>query len=155
MHILHISASSSSQDCCSPITVLAIFLSNLLENLGFPQGCKLPVYEDSSACIEWDNHTICGQGRARHMDSQKHFANEHVSACVKNQLMLLIKVDAVTQYATSGALASSRDALRADSDLRAYRPCRRRDGTAGTPGLIRRRHHRRAASLSMRTTGRA
>ena len=61
----------------------------------------------------------------------------------------------VTPYATSGALASSRDALRADSDLRAYRPCHRRDGTAGTPELIRRRHHRRAASLSVRTTGRA
>ena len=28
----------------------------------------------------------------------------------------------VTPYATSGALASSRDALRADLDLRAYRP---------------------------------
>ena len=33
----------------------------------------------------------------------------------------------VTPYATSGALASSRDALRADSDPRAYRPCHRRD----------------------------
>ena len=60
-----------------------------------------------------------------------------------------------TPYATSGALASSRDALRADSDLRAYRPCHRRDCTAGSPELIRRRHHRRAASLSVRTTGRA
>ena len=31
---------------------------------------------------------------------------------------------------------SSRDALRADSDLRAYGPCHRRDGTAGTPELL-------------------
>ncbi len=38
-------------------------------------------------------------------------------------------------YATSGALASSRDALRADSDLRAYGPCHQRDGTADTPEL--------------------
>ena len=61
----------------------------------------------------------------------------------------------VTPYATSGALASSQDALQADSDLRVYRPCHQRDCTAGTPELIRRRHHRRAASLSVRTTGRA
>ena len=33
-------------------------------------------------------------------------------------------------------MASSRDALRADSDLRAYRPCHRRDGTADTPELL-------------------
>ena len=65
------------------------------------------------------------------------------------------EVQDVTPYATSGALASSRDALRADSDLRAYSPCHRRDGTAGTPELIRRRHHRRAVSLSVSTTGRA
>ncbi len=37
---------------------------------------------------------------------------------------------------TSGALASSQDALRADSDLRAYGPCHRRDGTAGTQELL-------------------
>ncbi len=42
----------------------------------------------------------------------------------------------VATYATSGALASSRDALRADSDLRAYGPCHRRDGAAGTPELL-------------------
>ena len=54
---------------------------------------------------------------------------------------------------TSGALASSRDALRADSDLQTYRPCRRSDGTAGTPDLIRRSYHRRAALLSVMTTG--
>ncbi len=49
-------------------------------------------------------------------------------------------------------MLSSRDALLADSDLRAHRPCHRRDGTAGTPELVHRRHHRRAASLSVRTT---
>ncbi len=42
----------------------------------------------------------------------------------------------VATNATSGALASSRDALPADSDLRAYGPCHRRDGTAGTPELL-------------------
>ncbi len=34
------------------------------------------------------------------------------------------------------ACASSRDALRADLDLRAYGPCHRRDCTAGTPKLL-------------------
>ena len=59
----------------------------------------------------------------------------------------------VTLYATSGALASSRDALlvRADSDLRAYRPCHRRDGTVGTPELIYGCCHRRASSLAVMT----
>ena len=42
----------------------------------------------------------------------------------------------VATNATSGALASSRDALRADSDLRAYGPCHRRDGTADTLELL-------------------
>ncbi len=53
-------------------------------------------------------------------------------------------------------MASSRDALRADSDLRAYslRPCHRRDGTAGTPELIYRCFHSRTSTLSVTTTGR-
>jgi hypothetical protein len=46
------------------------------------------------------------------------------------------EVHGVATYATSGACASSRDALRADSDLRAYGPCHRRDGTAGNPELL-------------------
>ena len=67
----------------------------------------------------------------------------------------LRRIRHVTPFATSGALASSRDALQTVSDLRAYRPCHRRDGTAGTPELIYRCYHRRAASLSVMTTGRA
>ncbi len=63
----------------------------------------------------------------------------------------------VVQYATSGAYAISRDALWADSDLRApgYRPCHRRDGTAGPLELIYSCYHRRASPLSVTTTGRA
>ena len=41
-----------------------------------------------------------------------------------------LSMSTVTPYATSGALASSRDALRADSDLRAYSPVRAIGGTA-------------------------
>ena len=48
----------------------------------------------------------------------------------------LLGVKSVATTATSGALASSRDALRADSDLRAYGPCHRRDGTSDTPELL-------------------
>ncbi len=44
--------------------------------------------------------------------------------------------ESVATYATSGALASSRDALRADSDLRAYGPCHQRDCTVDTPELL-------------------
>jgi hypothetical protein len=60
---------------------------------------------------------------------------------------------------TIGAYASrcSLDALRADSDPRAYRPCHRlagRDGTASTPelGPGGGRHRRRASPLSVRTS---
>ncbi len=54
---------------------------------------------------------------------------------------------------TSGGYANSRDALLANSDLLAYKPCHRRDGTAGTPELIYRCYHRRASPLSVTTTG--
>ncbi len=56
-------------------------------------------------------------------------------------------------YVKSGALASSRDSLRADSDLRAYGPCHQRDGTAGTPELLPQLPPQ-ASALSVKTTGR-
>ncbi len=60
-------------------------------------------------------------------------------------------------YSTAGAVASSRDTLRADPDLRAYRPCHMRDGTAGDSELIVicTCYHRRASPLSVTSTGRA
>ena len=65
----------------------------------------------------------------------------------------MLDLQFVTPYATSGALASSRDALRADSDLRAYSPCHWRDGTAGTPELIRvKACIRLVANLAIRCT---
>ena len=54
----------------------------------------------------------------------------------------VVRVGSVAPYATTGALASSWDALLADSDLRAYRPCHRRDCTAGTLELLYRCYHR-------------
>ena len=64
---------------------------------------------------------------------------------------------AVAPHATPGAYdASSQVTLRADSDLRAYRPCHWRDGTAGIPSPELRCYpsHRRASTLSVTTTGR-
>ncbi len=59
----------------------------------------------------------------------------------------------VATYATSGALASSRDALRADSDLRAYG-----HAIGGTAQQALRSFYRsyrsRASALSVTTTGR-
>jgi hypothetical protein len=60
-----------------------------------------------------------------------------------------------SRRAPYAAYASSRDALRAESDHRAYRPCHRKDGTAGIPELMYRCYHIRAAPLSVTTTARA
>ena len=48
----------------------------------------------------------------------------------------------------------SQNELLADSDHLAYRPCHRRDDTAGTPELIYRCYRLLAAPLSVTTTGR-
>ncbi len=53
------------------------------------------------------------------------------------------------------ATAKPEEALRAASDHLAYRPCHRRDGTAGSPEPIHRCHSLRAVPLSVTTTGRA
>ena len=82
------------------------------------------------------------------------FAASRASSFVLSPYNHLYPVWSVTPYATSGQLARSRDALRADSDQRAYRPCHRRDGTAGTPELFYRCYRLRAAPLLVATTGR-
>ncbi len=74
------------------------------------------------------------------------------AAALPTSQIALCVVAPVATCATSGALASSRDALRADSDLRAYGPCHRRDGTAGTAELLP-QITRQASALSVMTTG--
>ncbi len=66
-----------------------------------------------------------------------------------NGIIILEKL--VAPYATSGAYENSWDALRADSNLRAYGTCRRRDGTEGTPEPNYRCYRRRASTLSVTT----
>jgi len=72
-----------------------IYLRNLLENMGFGEKPDTPVYEDSTACIEWGNHVIGGRERAKHIDIRKHSAHE----TIQNRHMRLIKVDTSNQLA--------------------------------------------------------
>ncbi len=60
----------------SEMAVEIIYLRNLIRNMGLPQEDDTPVYEDDTACIEWDNHIIGGRERAKHIDIRKHFAHE-------------------------------------------------------------------------------
>ncbi len=53
------------------------------------------MYEDNTACIEWGNHVIGGRERAKHIDIQKHFANE----VIQERAMKLIKVATGDQLA--------------------------------------------------------
>ncbi len=68
----------------------------------------------------------------------KHLFNyrDQTQQCNSRLVLVESQLCAAATYATSEALASSWDALRADSDLRAYGPCHRRDGTAGTQELL-------------------
>jgi hypothetical protein len=99
-----------------------------------------------------------GRGRATRRAARQRYALGRGLCRTQDQLPAPLEPAAgvmthVTPYATSGALASSRDAIRADSDQRAYGPCYRRDGTVGTQELIFRCYRRRASTLSLTTTG--
>jgi hypothetical protein len=76
-----------------PVAIEVIYLWNLLANMRFPQ-CT-PVYEDTTACIEWGNHVIGGRERAKHMDLREHVAHE----TIQNRMMRLIKIDTSKQLA--------------------------------------------------------
>jgi hypothetical protein len=41
--------------------------------MGFAQTGPTPVFEDNTACIEWENNIIGGRERAKHIDIRKHF----------------------------------------------------------------------------------
>ncbi len=69
--------------------------SNLLKRMGFAQPLPTPVYEDSTACIEWRNNVIGGRERAKHIDIQKHIAHE----VIQNSHMELIRVSTMSQLA--------------------------------------------------------
>ncbi len=42
----------------SDIAVEIIYLRNLIRNIGLPQEDGTPMYEDHTACIEWENHIV-------------------------------------------------------------------------------------------------
>ncbi len=52
-----------------------LYLLALLDRLGFKQKKPTPIYEDTTACIEWINNVISGLERAKHIDIRKHFAH--------------------------------------------------------------------------------
>ncbi len=70
-----------------------LYLGKLFERMGFAQGSPTPVYEDTTACIEWGNNVISGQERDRHIDIRKHFAHE----VIQNGKMLLVRVPIASQ----------------------------------------------------------
>ena len=65
-----------------------LYLSKLLERMGFAQASPTPVYEDNTACIEWGSVVIGGRERAKHIDIWKHLAHE----VIQNGEMLLVRV---------------------------------------------------------------
>ena len=74
-----------------------LYLRALLHRLGFGQKKPTQIYEDTTACIEWDNNVISGCERAKHkhIDIRKHFARE----VIQNGEMWLIKVPTAHQLA--------------------------------------------------------
>ncbi len=61
--------------------------------MGLPQEDDTPVYEDNTACIEWD--IIGGRERAKHIDIRQHLAHE----VIQNSHMRLIRVPPDEQLA--------------------------------------------------------
>jgi hypothetical protein len=72
-----------------------LYLRKLLDQLGFTQQSPTPVYEDSTACIEWGNNIIGGRECAKHIDIRRHFAHEVIQNCE----MRLVRVSTSSQLA--------------------------------------------------------
>ena len=49
---ISLSTAEAEYYAASETAIEGIYLRNLLENMGFPQGPDTPVYEDNTACIE-------------------------------------------------------------------------------------------------------
>ncbi len=67
----------------SEMAIEVLYPRNLLENMGFMPAPDTPVYEDNTACIEWENHVIGGRERAKHIEIRKHFVHETIQNLVK------------------------------------------------------------------------
>ncbi len=66
-------------------------LNNLLHNMGFKPDDETPVYENNTACIEWETIFIGGRERAKHFDIRKYFAHE----AIQNRHMRLTRLTKV------------------------------------------------------------
>jgi hypothetical protein len=86
-----------------------LYLQKLLDQLGFDHQSPTPVYDDNSACIEWENNVIGGRERAKHIDIRKHFAHK----VIQNGELRLIKVPT-----SAGGYPHQRPALPAVAGVR-------------------------------------
>jgi hypothetical protein len=91
---LSTAASEAEHYLASSAATEVLYLGNLLENIGFAQQKPAPVYEDNTACIEWDNNVIGGRECAKHIDIRKHFAQ-----VIQNGHMKLVSVSTTSQLA--------------------------------------------------------
>ncbi len=92
---ISLSTAEAEYYAASEIATENIYLRNLLHNTGFRQDYDTPVYEDNTACIEWDKHIIGGREHAKHIDIRKRFAHE----AIQNRQMRLIEVGTDDQMA--------------------------------------------------------
>ena len=67
-----LSTAEAEYYAASEMAIEVLYLRNLLANMGFAEQPNTLVYEDNTACIEWGNHVIGGQERAKHIGSTLH-----------------------------------------------------------------------------------
>ena len=75
-----ISASSLVQE--------VIYVRQLLEKLGFPQGEPTLIFEDNRTCIAWAEGAVAGSDKAKHIDLREHFVHE----AVEKKILTLVSV---------------------------------------------------------------
>ena len=56
--------------------VAVIFLFLFLTNLGFLQTAPAPVFADNETCIAWNEESVGGSARAKHVDLRMHFVHD-------------------------------------------------------------------------------
>ena len=79
----------------SRAAVEVIYLRQLLSAMEFTPAGYTPVYEDTTACIEWSNNISGGRERAEHIDIRKHFAHE----AMQHGYLRLLRVSTTQQLA--------------------------------------------------------
>ncbi len=72
-----------------------IYIRKLLDQLGFVQQFPTPVYEDKTACIEWETALLVVGSAPSTLTLRMHFAHE----VIQNGEMLLVRVPTSSQLA--------------------------------------------------------